>query len=40
MNANIDEKAKKLVKLAKEKGLIKPHTIAFEIFPVEKETSH
>lgn len=36
-NASIDERAKKLVELAKKKGLVQPHTVAFKIFPVEKE---
>lgn len=35
--SEINQKAKKLVLLAKEKGLVKSHTIAFKEFPVEKE---
>lgn len=31
------QRAKKLVTIAKEKGLIKSHTVAFKEFPVEKE---
>jgi len=31
------QKAKRLVLLAKEKGLVKSHTVAFKEFPVEKE---
>lgn len=31
------EKARKLVLIAKEKDIIKSHTIAFDEFPVEKE---
>lgn len=40
MKTNISEvskKAKRLVVLAKEKNLVKSHTIAFKEFPVEKE---
>ena len=35
--SEISKNAKRLVLLAKEKGLIKSHTIAFKEFPVEKE---
>lgn len=35
--SEISKRAKRLVVLAKEKGLIKSHTIAFKEFPVEKE---
>lgn len=31
------EEAQRLIKIAKEKGLIKSHTIAFKEFPVEEE---
>lgn len=31
------DKARKLVMIAKEKGLIKSHTVAFKEFPVENE---
>ena len=31
------EKIKKLIKISKEKDLIKPHTEAFKDFPVSKE---
>mgnify|MGYP003540061792 CR=1 FL=1 len=40
MKTNVNEitkRAKALVAIAKEKKLIKPHTIAFKEFPVEKE---
>lgn len=36
-NSEISQKAKRLVALAKEKGLVKSHTVAFKEFPVEKE---
>lgn len=36
-NASIDERARKLTQLAKKKGLVQPHTVAFKIFPVEEE---
>lgn len=37
-NSNeIIQRAKRLVLLAKEKNLVKPHTVAFKEFPVEKE---
>jgi len=35
--SDVSQKARKLVMLAKEKGLIKSHTVAFKDFPVEKE---
>lgn len=35
--SEISQKAKRLVALAKEKGLVKSHTVAFKEFPVEKE---
>lgn len=35
--SEIQKNAKRLVLLAKEKGLIKSHTVAFKEFPVEKE---
>lgn len=37
-NSEVVKKAKKLTMLAKEKGLIKSHTIAFKEFPVEEES--
>lgn len=40
MKANLKElksKAGSLIKASKEKGLIKPHTVAFKEFPVEEE---
>lgn len=36
-NSKISQRARGLVLRAKEKKLIKPHTIAFKEFPVEKE---
>lgn len=36
-NKSIDERARKLTELAKKKGLVQPHTVAFKIFPVEEE---
>lgn len=35
--SEISKRAKRLVMLAKEKGLVKSHTIAFKEFPVEQE---
>ena len=35
--SELNQKAKSLVLLAKEKGRIKSHTDAFKEFPVEKE---
>lgn len=35
--ANLKQKAKMLVSIAKDKDVIKPHTDAFKDFPVEKE---
>jgi len=35
--SEISRNAKRLVLIAKEKGLIKSHTVAFKDFPVEKE---
>lgn len=35
--SDLTQRAKSLVLLAKEKGLIQPHTDAFKEFPVEKE---
>ena len=34
---NVSDRAKRLVSIAKQKDLIKPHTFAFKIFPVEEE---
>ena len=36
-NASINERARKLTQLAKKKGLVQPHTVAFKIFTVEEE---
>lgn len=36
-NTSIDERARRLTELAKKKGLVQPHTVAFKIFPVEEE---
>lgn len=35
--SEISKNAKRLVAVAKERGLIKSHTIAFKEFPVENE---
>lgn len=35
--SEISKNAKRLVLLAKEKGLVKSHIVAFKEFPVEKE---
>lgn len=35
--SEICQRAKHLVTIAKEKGLVKSHTVAFKEFPVEKE---
>ncbi len=35
--SEVSQRAKRLVMLAKEKGLVKSHTVAFKEFPVEKE---
>ena len=35
--SEISKKAKRLVALAKEKDLVKSHTVDFREFPVEKE---
>ena len=37
ISSETKDKARELVLLAKEKNLIKSHTVAFEEFPVEKE---
>ena len=34
----VQERANKLILVAKEKNLVKPHTSAFKTFPVEEET--
>ena len=36
----VTERIKKLVELAKQKGVLKPYTDAFKAFPAEKEASH
>jgi len=35
--SEVSQRAKRLVAIAKEKGLVKSHMIAFKEFPVEKE---
>lgn len=35
--SEVSQRAKRLVMLAKEKGLVKSHTVAFKEFPVEEE---